>query len=252
MVLTRNGIGLVDAEVPAATARLINVVALFLGPFTAALVVTRLIGERPGALVRRMVQLRASWQAWVLALIAIPAVIAAISRLGPPTAGGPPAGIPADVPLPALMAVLFVIFLMGGPLQEEIGWRGFALPRLNAAMHPVAASVLVGVLWGCWHLPQFAIQAWDTPHGSVLDVVAFLTFTVTASLVLGWIANTASRSVLLPILGHNALNWALTVAPGLTSHAPTMWSAAVGCGLLGLLGIVVTRGTLGLSTPAPA
>jgi uncharacterized protein len=47
------------------------------------------------------------------------------------------------------------VFLLGGPLGEEPGWRGFVLPRLQPRFGPLGGTLLLGFLWGCWHLPEF-------------------------------------------------------------------------------------------------
>ena len=52
--------------------------------------------------------------------------------------------------------------LLGGPLGEEPGWRGYALPRLEARVGPIRASLLVGILWVGWHAPLFLIPGWTS------------------------------------------------------------------------------------------
>ena len=51
--------------------------------------------------------------------------------------------------------------LLGGPLTEEPGWRGFALPRLQTVFHPIIASVLLGGIWAAWHVPFFWFPGWS-------------------------------------------------------------------------------------------
>ena len=182
--------------------------------------------------------------AYLLALVAVPAaVIAVLAILPDETASGPELTGPALVIAPLVMGVAYLI---GGPLQEEVGWRGFALPRLQKRTSPVPAAVILGIVWGGWHLPLFLIAEWETPHQDVGDLFAFLAFTVAASIVLSWITNTAHGSVLLAILAHNAINWALSVWEKATGQKVTsLWPAVLGLAVLAVIAIAVTRGRLG-------
>ncbi|MCF7926759.1 MAG: CPBP family intramembrane metalloprotease [Candidatus Izimaplasma sp.] len=51
---------------------------------------------------------------------------------------------------------IFILFL-GGPLAEEIGWRGYALPELMKSLSPMIAAIIIGLIWSFWHLPAFFI-----------------------------------------------------------------------------------------------
>jgi hypothetical protein len=63
---------------------------------------------------------------------------------------------------------------LGGPLNEELGWRGFALPRLLQSYSPVAASLGLGVLWAFWHLPAFFIPGSAQYGGSFAPYVVLV------------------------------------------------------------------------------
>lgn len=54
-----------------------------------------------------------------------------------------------------LLPVFFIITIVGGPLGEEFGWRGFMLPQLQRRWSPWISSLWLGLTWGLWHLPQF-------------------------------------------------------------------------------------------------
>jgi len=104
-------------------------------------------------------------------------------------------------------AILFSTPFQAG---EEIGWRGYALGRLAEHFGLSRASVLLGVIWGCWHLPQFFIREADTYQQSfwvfVLGVTAL-------SVILAWLWERTSGSLLLTMLFHSAWNNSKDVVP---------------------------------------
>ncbi|HEY2190965.1 MAG TPA: CPBP family intramembrane glutamic endopeptidase, partial [Actinomycetospora sp.] len=62
--------------------------------------------------------------------------------------------------------VTFVaVTFFGGPLFEEVGWRGFALPRMRRSLGPLLASLVLGVLWAAWHLPEFLVPTFAASSG---------------------------------------------------------------------------------------
>lgn len=104
-------------------------------------------------------------------------------------------------PLPALLASL-VFMLVLGPV-EELGWRGYALPLLQRRMTPFRAGVLLGAIWGAWHLPAFFLSG--TPQ-SEFSVLPFLLGSIAASVILVPLFNASGGSILLAALFHFQLN----------------------------------------------
>jgi membrane protease YdiL (CAAX protease family) len=122
-------------------------------------------------------------------------------------------------PVNALSLVLFV--LVAG---EELGWRGFALPRLLARSSPWTASVVLGVLWGFWHLPLFFVPG--TPH-SQMAFPGFIGYTVGLSLALTWFARLTAGSALLATLFHGVTNALGLTASGGVSPYTRSWIAGI-------------------------
>lgn len=102
-----------------------------------------------------------------------------------------------------LVAVNFLfVLLIGGPLGEELGWRGFALPRLEQSWGPTAAALLLGLVWAAWHLPLFLLT--DAPQAQ-LPLLWFVLQTVAFSVVLAWVYRGTGGSILLVVLMHDAV-----------------------------------------------
>jgi uncharacterized protein len=96
-----------------------------------------------------------------------------------------------------------LVLLIGGPLDEEFGWRGYALPRLQIQYGPFRASLILGTLWAIWHLPLFFLPG---TANSLLPFWLFLLQCLALTLVFTWLYNSAAGSVLLTMLFHTSIN----------------------------------------------
>jgi membrane protease YdiL (CAAX protease family) len=141
--------------------------------------------------------------------------------------------------------------LLGGPLGEEFGWRGYALPRLEKRFGPVSGTLLLAGCWACWHLPLFFKPGWTTsPFWMYLLMLTGLCFVFTLSV------NYARFAVLPAILIHAAFNTVSRFLNGLfatvqpASAIPFELVMAL-CGLpVALVLGITTRGTLAYPKPA--
>jgi membrane protease YdiL (CAAX protease family) len=173
------------------------------GPNLAALIVTAAISGGAGvlALLERVVRFRVGVIWYLLALLLLPAA-GILSRL----VSGQPLVLAA---VPGLgMAATLGMLLFTGTLGEEVGWRGFALPRLLARMSPLAASLLLGAVWGIWHLPSFFVSG--LPQAG-LAIPVFLLGALSLSVIATWILIHARGSVALSMLLHFSVNFTLNV-----------------------------------------
>jgi len=106
-----------------------------------------------------------------------------------------------DVAFLLLLEFLHV-FLMTGGINEESGWRGFALPRLQARYPVIVSALIVGILWAMWHLP-FDIGT-NTSITWILTNRLF--FNLIFSILMAWLYNHTNGSILAPVLFHAAMN----------------------------------------------
>ncbi len=248
--LSESGVGVLPFQLPFSAIAGINQLGLFAGPFAAALWVTRITESRDGLrrLLRRIVQWRAHPAWYLLALVAIPLATGIGYLLAPGTSLAPEGG---GIAVLGLLTTTYLIYLLGGPIQEEPGWRGFALPLLQERLHPMTAALVLGVIHCVWHAPLFLTDEWDTPRQDPTQLLAYLVLVVSMSIMISWLANGSRGSVMLVILGHNGINWALFAAGTLTGQPiANNWPAALGLAGLAIITIAATRGRLGLQAQA--
>ena len=191
--------------------------AVLLGAWTptfAAIVLTAVTDGVPG--VRRylagLLKWRVGLQWWLVTLFSIAAISYAgigiyVLMGGAVPALNLPKGIPQSAwPLVAAVAFVANIFV-GGPLAEDVGWRGYFLPRLRETMPAFDASLLVGIVWVIWHAPMFFF-----PQGG--QVVGFMPFPAFALMTIAWSVFMAwvyvnTQSILMAVLYHAAINTTL-------------------------------------------
>ena len=183
------------------------------GPSVAAVIVTSLESGSFGLrwLVWPLTHWKVTPKAYLAALI-VPPIIAFLAGLGcaPLFSSNETTVALSGIPL------LFLKMLVrGGPLNEEVGWRGYLLPSLLSRMSPLAASLLIWPIWGLWHLPLWVIpgvqhDAW--PIGFFMLLMLPFSFAFTA------VYRAARGSLLPPILLHTVVNVTMYFSPLLTIY----------------------------------
>jgi uncharacterized protein len=175
---------------------LLGVVGLLM-PAVAAIIVIALTEGKPGVktLLRRLKLWRVGLRWYVVALglpVLLTAAVVALSIL---------LGTSAQVEFSPVSLLTMIVFVL--VVGEEIGWRGYALPKLLQSHSAVVASLILGVLWGGWHLPTFFIPG--APQAGI-PFVAFLLFTTGASVLFTWLHLHTVGSLLIATLFHGAIN----------------------------------------------
>ena len=190
---------------------------ILLGAFAPGLValsLTARVDGGPGvrALVGRVLRWRVAWPWYLFAVGYIPAIklcVALIHRLA--TGAWPQFGTDPWYVIPA--AIAFSTPFQAG---EEIGWRGYALPRLATRLGLARASLVLGVIWAVWHLPQFFIREGDT-YGQSFFV--FSLQVIALSVAMAWLYARSGGSLLLVMLMHAAVNNAKDIVPSAVQGA---------------------------------
>jgi membrane protease YdiL (CAAX protease family) len=122
-----------------------------------------------------------------------------------------------------MLAATFLSTIIGGQAGEELGWRGFALPRLAASFGLGGASILLGILWATWHLPLFLIEfpGSDT-FGQSFPLYALQVTAISVTMAWLW---ASTRGSLLPVmLFHAAVNNTKDIVPSGDPAASNPWS----------------------------
>jgi uncharacterized protein len=239
------GIFLIGLKVPLNGLTNVFVIA---GPTVAALVATALCLGGPGVvqLLKRLVLVRVNvfWYAFALIIVPLLFVVGTIVLPGAIAAFAP---VPADVIGQAPLTFVLVWFV-GGPLLEEIGWRGFALPRLQRRLNPTVASLILGLLWAVWHFPLYLLPAFAEQNGGLsFTSLALYTVSVLAmTFVFTWVFNRTRGSLFIAVLLHTAINtFSVYLAAMFPKFGDDPLAALGGVGVFAIVLIVVTRTRLG-------
>ncbi|WP_336029035.1 CPBP family intramembrane glutamic endopeptidase [Geodermatophilus sp. FMUSA9-8] len=257
-VLSVHGLGVLDLRFPevlGTTQLLGGLPGAYLGPLAAAFVVTALVEGRAGlrAWAHRLTHWRVGWRRYAAVLVTVPAVVL-LSTVALPgaLAGAQPI---SPVVLAAYLPML-VLQILTTSLAEEPGWRDFALPRLQASFGPVLGTTVLGLLWGCWHLPLFLIAEWGGyPEQSWVLPVVFVAGCVPLSIIMTWAFNRSGQSVPLVMVLHASINSTYTLVwpvafPHLDFHLDTALTMLLASTAVAAVLLLATRGRLGLPAPA--
>jgi uncharacterized protein len=245
-VLSEDGVGLLPYQLSGWTKALLSAAAILLGPTLSGFIMTGVTEGREGIrrLLRRIVLWRVGLRWYLFALIGIPVVMALGTVILP---GGLASllGLGPGYVLTYLSTYVLVV-LLGGPLFEEPGWRGFALPRLQPLYGPLVGTLILGLLWALWHLPEFLVPVWAESSGgsSFLAIVKFVVIAITFAIVTTWVFNNTKGSVFMAILVHASIDTFSIPVGGLASPSAVGNSILLSFGGLALVLVVLTRGRL--------
>ncbi|HWI63321.1 MAG TPA: type II CAAX endopeptidase family protein [Symbiobacteriaceae bacterium] len=218
-------------------------------PTIIAVILTAITDGWEGAkkLLLRYVQWRVGgrWYVAAFALAWIPLLVALVYI----ALGNPPRGLEPGM-TPGMLLFYLVYNLYAGPLSEEGGWRGYALPRLQKHFSALTSSLILGVIWSCWHLPFYM----NSGGKAGIPFPAYLALVTVMTIFLTWLYNNTGGSLLLTMLAHFSFNAGqafivshLGLLPGMVFNIV----CSVGLTLL-VVGIVIYYGPRRLVRAAPA
>src|SRR5258705_8026729 len=204
-------------------------------PTAVALVLLYMAG---GAVeVRKELKARLSYHdglaRWLILAATIPIVVAMVAIVSARAAGDIAPFISPSAVLPAVG-----VQIITGAVGEELGWRGYLLPRVGRRFGALAAAIVMASTWAVWHVPAFF-----TPGmlHQLIPMPSFLLTVASFGVFLAFVFNKGEESVLPTMLAHLSLNVMLAIG-GVSLTSRLFWrTMAVAYGLIGALALIRLR-----------
>ena len=174
---------------------------------------------------------------WIALAFLFPVVFMGLAAAAHVVLGGslPPSPAAGHVGLAAVNFLL--IFLVGGPLGEEFGWRGYALPALQTRWGWRLASLLLGMVWAVWHLPLFYSAGTLQSH---LPMGLYALSAVASSVLFAWLFNRSRGSIVPVLVLHTAVNaWSLIIPVMVLPDGSNLRPFQIVVGILVLAAVVL-------------
>lgn len=133
----------------------------------------------------------------------------------------------------------FIPLIILGPLSEELGWRGYALDRLQTKWSALVSSIVVGILWSLWHLPLFFMMG-TSQHELQIPFIGFLGGLIALSILFTWLHNNTGGSIWTAVFFHWLYTYAgQVVASGVTRSPAYNWLEYSPFFLIALIVVIV-------------
>lgn len=162
---------------------------------------------------QRLLQFKLGWQNYLAAVIFVLAVFGMQLGINQFT------GNKFDYTLFIAQLGSFLPLLIIGPLSEEIGWRGFALDRLQTRWNAFTSGLIIGIVWSLWHLPLFFMIG-TSQYELKIPFIGFLLSVTSSSVLYTWLHNRAKGSIWMAVFFHWIYTYfAQVIATGITRSA---------------------------------
>jgi uncharacterized protein len=180
-------------------------------PSIAAIIVTAILEGWTGvrALLNRLLQWRVSWLVYLVTFFVFPLVFFIGYQLfGVQTSDNETLLVFLTLVVAVPINSVIVAVISGiGPLGEELGWRGFMLPRLLERYGDFPSSVILGLVWAFWHLPIFLFPEWRGDIPIALSILLYPFGTIAIAYIMTKLHHWSRGSVLIAILFHGVVNY---------------------------------------------
>jgi len=209
-----------------------------LGPFVAAFLVTSALGGRPA--VRAWLSGFCRWRMapgwWVLA-VGSPIILFAVSAVAVRLVGGEwpefQRLLLPEYTNPAWLLDVLFVGTFAYAIGEEPGWRGFALPRLEAKHGPLVGTLLLVPVWALFHWPAFFYR--PTYQGGLPTIAGFLFGLLAGAIVLTFLYDGSGRSLLSVVLFHALINIAIQVAAIVSTPVVAVMNVLIAVGAVAIV-----------------
>ena len=200
--------GYVHGSIELTPAIIVTYILGSFGPLLSAALVTKLTGGSLRAWFSQALKWRVPVK-WWLAAFFIPILLYALMA-GIHMVMGGNFNLAEVSPLLALPGGFLSVFLWGGG-NEELGWRGLALPRLQEHYNPLVSGLIIGVVWTLWHAPPGIIELGFVSWA--VDLPFYMVTVTGISIVATWLYNKTGGSVLLTMVFHASVNASQSLYP---------------------------------------
>jgi len=187
--------------------------------------------------LRGIFDLRFGWRAWLIPIL-VSGGVAWAAWILPELWGA--SRLPSFLPSIWLLPLNLIIMTLLGGGQEELGWRGYILDPLEERLGPWIGNLVLGIVWGGWHLPLFFIPGLSQ---SYMPFTAFLLVTIGASWFMSWVRQVSGKKTLAGMVTHGWMNAFIDLFPPLVlveqSPQPRFWIWASLTFLTGLVSMII-------------
>ena len=218
---------------------------MLLGPCLTGITLTRMIGGRSGLneLFSQMWRIRVGL--WYAGLLIPPSLILIVLLCLKSFVS------PIYAPNRFFIGIAFGV--LAGFL-EEIGWMGFAFRALSAGRSELSAAVLIGLLWGFWHLPVIDFLGTATPHGSYLlyYFLAFIAVMTAMRVLIAWLYANTTSIFLTQLMHVSSTGWLVAFSPiAVTARQEAIWYGVYAGVLWVVVALVVFKNGVRLKHTTP-